>query len=1485
MTSPRSSRAFPSRPFPFPFPLSPAAIALVLATTFPGITFGQASNRSATKFYPDFSDTADALLRSASSHARDRQWSEAIDIYQKVIQNYGEKVARLPKEDAGQGAGGDSVLYVDLREFCQRRLAALPAEARAVYRTRADGQAERWFRRGEADRDVAALRRVIDQAFCSSWGDDAADLLGDLSFQEGRFEEALAFYRLLVPDPPAGATTLTYPDPEVDLARVAAKKLLCRAALGENPPTPADVDAFARDFPDAKGPLAGRDGPYRESLAEALKLDHLDPPAQPDGRWPTFAGSPARSRVVPGPVDVGSLQWRVELPAVQPGRSSGYRRGMPVTSTPPRPEKLLAYHPIVVGDQVIVCDEGQVLAYNLNDRAEATPAGTPGAVRPAWRHEAENHGGISAARNVLGIPRYTLTAFGDRIYARMGTTSGPYFGRMGQPSQSSLVALDRGTEGKSLWKVGPADVIPARRPGEAAGRNLGFEGSPVADARGVYVALTDRREQTSTYVACLDPDTGAARWVRYLGAASADGELGFGGGMGMGMGAPQGNDFGHRLLSLRGPTLYFQTNLGAVAAIDAESGSIRWVATYPRIDRGAGAASDRDLNPAVVHDGLVIVAPDDAPAIYAFEATSGRAVWRTDPLPEEVKLTHLLGVAKGRLVATGDRVLLFDVRNGKLLHSWPDNGHGTEGYGRGLLAGDKIFWPTRTEIHVLDQSTGLRTDPPIKLQESFQESGGNLAVGDGYLVVAQGDRLVVFCQNRRLIQRYREEIAKTPGQAAPYYRLARAAEATGEDELALQSLDEALGKAKPSETVDGLALASAARDQQFRLLMRLGERARVAGEAGASELRFRSAAGAARTDRDLLKARLSEADAQLARGEPGLSVSTLQALLAEDRFRSLNVAADGGRRSVRSDLYVANLLATIVKANGRKVYAEFDRQADALLGRGLKAGDPRQIEEVARSFPVAGAVPVSLLALGEHYDGRERWMDSARVYRRLAGLPAADEQRARAALGLARAYEAQKLWGPARDAYTQAARRFPGAAVGPGGAPLGPLVARRLAEPPFDRLSSDRAEPSLPAPLSRRWQVRVEGTVRPVVADGLPPSHESGRVFLARGNELLPVDTATGASRWSADLGGPPAWVGYLDDRVLAATETRLVALGLESGEVLWQFNAAAGGRGPNRRGVNPFAREPEAKPGAEPTGKLSGFRVVGNRAYCLRGDRELIAFDGDGGLVDWSYTPTTGSINPHLLVGPNRAVVQLRDPSVVLVLDSATGQRLSEFPQPGAGAWSRPPLPLDEDHVVVVPDARSVALFDLSKGVNSWVFRESEELPKNGPPRPFGDAERLLVVQDGLELIRLDAATGAKKWSRPLGTEDLKDRPAAFAIDQDQVYWANKQSLNGARLSDGSVVWSRHLAGPESGWSVELTDRCVVAYPGQPRGGDNEPAGLPVAFRRRDDGRLVQRMLFPVNAAEVAVRLFPRGALVATPAGLWSLGERTPPGAGVDAR
>ena len=202
-------------------------------------------------------------------------------------------------------------------------------------------------------------------------------------------------------------------------------------------------------------------------------------------------------------------------------RNSRHERG---AANSPQ-ERLLAFHPIVLGDQVIVCDGVRVLAYNLNDRPADSDGGLPRPVEPAWKHDPENGAQVPQARfNQVGIPRYTLTAVGNRIYARMGAMSAAFLANMnGRRGTSSIIALDWSTQGKKLWEQKSTSLALPDRPADRNGGNstVSFEGTPVANTRNVYVAVTDRREQTATYVACFDADTGASRWISVPGSGVA----------------------------------------------------------------------------------------------------------------------------------------------------------------------------------------------------------------------------------------------------------------------------------------------------------------------------------------------------------------------------------------------------------------------------------------------------------------------------------------------------------------------------------------------------------------------------------------------------------------------------------------------------------------------------------------------------------------------------------------------------------------------------------------------------------------------------------------------------------------------------------------------------------------------------------------------------------------------------------------------------
>src|SRR5262245_15551561 len=234
-----------------------------------------------TSVYPDISIEAATHLRTASSYVMDENWTEAVDLYHKLIERFGDKVVQV----------GSRSLYVTVRDYCHMQLAAMPPKALQLYRQRIDSQAEAWFKLGVRDRDRESLSRVVEQAFASSWGDKALDALAEIAFEAGDFDQAsMAWGRIYSADrnknegAEMSAAQLVYPDSRIDRPLVEAKQVLCLIFLGLKDPATKAIAEFRSRYPGARGFLGGSEGVLADRLA-AIARDAAHAAAPQDENW------------------------------------------------------------------------------------------------------------------------------------------------------------------------------------------------------------------------------------------------------------------------------------------------------------------------------------------------------------------------------------------------------------------------------------------------------------------------------------------------------------------------------------------------------------------------------------------------------------------------------------------------------------------------------------------------------------------------------------------------------------------------------------------------------------------------------------------------------------------------------------------------------------------------------------------------------------------------------------------------------------------------------------------------------------------------------------------------------------------------------------------------------------------------------------------------------------------------------------------------
>ena len=726
---------------------------------------------------------AERHLERIDALLADRQWDEAVERLRMVMEDYGDGPIHRPQVRDGRDHNYDR--YVTVRNHCHWRLVRLAdthPEALRLYRQQVDPLGARWYNEGLASRDQSALLRVVHELFSSSYGDDALYALGEMALERGDTAAARNHWeqissRLRTPNgrslavelsdldleqngselvdwlsaPRQDPWWLAYPDTDLDLNHLRALLVLVSILEGSDNRARLELDIFRRVSADSHGRFLGQDVKYADALETLMEKSRQWPRRTISTDWPTFAGTVQRNGHVDNGVDITPRPiWSIPLGRLRsPDTYSQFPTGTVGRRVAENSDALLSYHPVVIGNLLLINDQNHVKAH---DALTGQPAfGRTGVstnepdagiiFRPRNPHEPS---GTRPARR-MGVPRFTMTVDNNRLFARMGSVltsridHGPYSRNPGY-----LIGLDLDAEGKLLpgFPILPDDDT------------WFFEGSPVTDGDQLYVLMRkDDAANARSHIACFDTRTGRIRWRRMLVSADTPGH----GLM---------DQISSALLTLNEGTLYCNTNLGVVAAISTGDGSIEWITTYPRTNRGdfrqLAANFYRDLNPCLYKHGLLYVAPTDSASLFALDANTGQLIWE-NPLPEDV--VHLLGVGNGRLVASGDRLWWLNAYTGRVIPNgcFPPYGGRTAGHaapspaglGRGLLTDNQVWWPTSDGIYVFDQRSAqhVRTINLATSGSPVGGDGGNLLISNGQLFLVTPDRLFAFNQSGRTVQR------------------------------------------------------------------------------------------------------------------------------------------------------------------------------------------------------------------------------------------------------------------------------------------------------------------------------------------------------------------------------------------------------------------------------------------------------------------------------------------------------------------------------------------------------------------------------------------------------------------------------------------------------------------------------------------------------------------------------------------------------------
>jgi outer membrane protein assembly factor BamB/TolA-binding protein len=969
---------------------------------------GMLGKDSTQGVYVRESSTAVDKLVAAEKMERLKEWAKAADYYQEVLQKYNDRVVPT-------GVDADNVIdqYGNIKDKVRQALSRWPIEGVDAYKARYESEADAILNSAAPD-DLNALHKVFDTYFITDAGKRAGLQLMNLSMEEGEFESTARV---------GGELLKWHPGLGDDRPGILFQAGLSAYYAGQPDKAQEMLQELKTQFPAARGTVRGAD----RVLADALAQEMTAPVAAsvqegPDSWKLSIGGDASRSQISTAK---GRPQARLYDIMLAEARSSAnmnpaMRAQMEQQQKIEEAQGLApGVLPAVDRGELYFQDGRRMYAVNLD-------SGLP---LPGWAQTYPGTGqyvlpevnGPTQSRQLC----VTLTdqdALAIMGQAQQNAQQMFIMQQPGQPPQNlpRLVCLNRQT-GRPRW-IAAMGQLPQSAQGL---RTLQMIGSPLVVGSNVLVLgrASSQVGFVDCYCVCFDLTTGKYRWNCYIASANTNPMMFFGA---PGMDAQQ-QDSSYSHPAYADGRVFVQTNVGAIAAIDAYNGSIAWLDLYPSNSavaangafpqgiwamQRAQQESPRPFagNPVIVSKGKVFAIPSDSDNLLVYDANTGAELKRinlkdlaNDPDLEKDMQSPL---TFDTLVAVdGDQVILagqHEKVNQLLSFDWtkytaedPAILWATAAIesvmGRCFVTGDSVFVPMVKHLSRIDRASGIIVDnyPPDERtwDADAGEGPGNILVTTDRVIVAGAKRVEVYADLSAAHRKLDAAVAAAPTDPNPRLEYAEVMFVSGETDLAATRLDEAMGllggkdhlapgPARDRFFNDSMAFArklSALKKQQPEMIDQFFDRAAISADNPAQFVDYYLTRGAYVE---------GLAHANSAAASAAAAVKLYQQVLSDPKLREVQRPDDKGRNTDAGSLAEAGI-GRMMEIDGAS-YGPYELQASDALTKATDAkSDGDAFQNIAKTYPNSQSAPKALLAAADAYEAGGQSKNAIQVLRQM----------------------------------------------------------------------------------------------------------------------------------------------------------------------------------------------------------------------------------------------------------------------------------------------------------------------------------------------------------------------------------------------------------------------------------------------------------------------------------------------------------------------